>query len=46
MHIFVDSQLPWYRLDDDLPRARSDEMDGVVENWKAERLGGPLRGLR
>jgi hypothetical protein len=37
MHIFVDRQLPWYKLDDDLPRARSDEMDQVVESWKEER---------
>ena len=38
MHIFVDRQLPWYRANDDLPQARSDEMDRVVAAWKEERL--------
>lgn len=38
MHTFVDRQLPWYKLDDDLPRARSDEMDQIVATWKEERL--------
>lgn len=38
MHIFVDRQLPWYKLDDDLPRARSDEMDQIAAGWKEERL--------
>ena len=37
-HIFVDRQLPWYRLADDLPRTRSDEIEDVVAAWKAERL--------
>jgi hypothetical protein len=39
--VFVDTQLPWYKLDDDLPRARADEMDRVVETWKQERLEDP-----
>jgi adenylate cyclase len=39
MHIFVDRQLPWYKLDDNLPRARSDEMEPVVAAWKQELLG-------
>jgi hypothetical protein len=39
MHIFVDRQLPWYKLDDTLPRARSDEMEPVVAAWKEELLG-------
>jgi hypothetical protein len=38
MHIFVDRQLPWYRPNDDLPRARSDKMDRVVAAWNEERL--------
>ena len=39
MHIFVDRQLPWYQLDDDFPRSRSDEMDQLAAVWKKERLG-------
>ena len=38
LHIYVDRQLQWYRIDDDLPRRRSDEIDDVVAAWKEERL--------
>lgn len=37
-HIYVDRQLSWYRLDDTLPRRRSDEMPRVSAAWKAGRL--------
>lgn len=37
-HIYVDRQLSWYRLDDSLPRRRSDEMAEVAAAWKKERL--------
>lgn len=38
MHIFENSRLPWYRIDDGLPRYRSDEIDELLPTWKAERL--------
>jgi hypothetical protein len=38
MHIFADRQLPWFEIDDSLPRARADEMERVNESWKQERL--------
>jgi hypothetical protein len=38
LHTFADRQLPWYNIADNLPRARSDEMDQVVAAWKKERL--------
>lgn len=37
-HIWVDRQLPWYRIDDGLPRRRSDEMAELSVAWKSERL--------
>ena len=36
-HICVDSQLPWYRLDDGLPRLRSDELPDLQEAWAETR---------
>ena len=30
MHIYIDRKLPWYKIDDDLRRIRSDEMNEVV----------------
>jgi hypothetical protein len=38
LHIFVDRQLSWHKIDDDLPRATSDEMEKVAAIWKEERL--------
>ena len=32
-HICVESQLPWYKLADDLPRSRSDEVPDLVKVW-------------
>ena len=32
-HICVESQLPWYKLDDDLPRKRSDDDPELVAAW-------------
>ncbi len=32
-HICVDSQLPWYQLDDGLPRSRSDEDPELKAAW-------------
>ena len=38
MHIYIDSQLPWYGIDDDLPRFRADELDDLLPVWKKERV--------
>ncbi len=38
MHIFEDSRLPWYKIDDGLPRLRSEELDDLLPVWKEERL--------
>ena len=32
-HIGVESQLPWFQLDDGLPRSRSDESPELVAAW-------------
>jgi len=32
-HDCVESQLPWHRLADDLPRKRSEDDPEVVEMW-------------
>lgn len=36
-HIHVDSQLPWYRVDDGLPKYREDEVEAMMATWKDER---------
>ena len=33
-HACVESQLPWYRPGDDLPRRRSDQIPELVEAWR------------
>lgn len=33
MHYCVDTQLPWYKTDDELPRVRSDEIPELVAMW-------------
>ena len=32
-HICVESQLPWYKLNDDLPRKRSEDDPELLETW-------------
>ena len=32
-HICVESQLPWYKLADDLPRTRSEDDPELLETW-------------
>jgi adenylate cyclase len=32
-HICVESQLPWYKLADDLPRSRSEDDPDLVASW-------------
>jgi hypothetical protein len=34
VHTFVDTQWPWIRIDDRLPRHRAEEMDDVVAQWE------------
>lgn len=38
-HIFADRQLPWYRVNDSLPKYREAEADALLERWREERLG-------
>jgi len=38
-HIFVDTKLPWYEIDEDLPKFSEAEIDGMVSVWKRERTG-------
>lgn len=35
-HQCVESQLPWYQLNDGLPRLRSDEIPGLLEAWERQ----------
>ena len=39
MHIHVDRQLSWYKLADDLPKRRAEDMEQLLATWKGERLG-------
>ena len=44
-HICVESQLPWYKLADDLPRSSSDDIPELVDVWAKYGLthdGKPL----
>lgn len=38
-HIFVDTKLAWYEIDEDLPKFKEAEIDGMVNVWKRERTG-------
>ncbi len=39
MHaITSNGRLPWYNIDEDLPRFRADELDDLLPVWKEERL--------
>ena len=37
-HIFVDTQLPWYRIDEDLPKFSEAEVEAMLSVWKQERV--------
>lgn len=37
-HIFIETQLPWYRIDDQLPKFKAAEIVGMVDVWKQERM--------
>ena len=44
-HICVESQLPWYEVDDDLPRERSEDYSELIDAWANAGLtheGKPL----
>jgi hypothetical protein len=44
-HTCVESQLPWYKLDDDLPRSRTEDDPELIEAWGKAGLtheGKPL----
>ncbi len=36
-HIFVDTRLPWYMIDEQLPEFREAEVDAMLDVWKQER---------
>jgi hypothetical protein len=36
-HIFVDTQLPWYHLNESLPRFKEDEVGALFEQWRMTR---------
>jgi hypothetical protein len=36
-HIFVDTRLPWYIIDEQLPQFREAEVDAMLGVWKQER---------
>jgi hypothetical protein len=36
-HIFVETKLPWYNLDDSLPKLTEPEVEAMANTWKEER---------
>jgi hypothetical protein len=36
-HIFVDTKLPWYKIDEQLPKFREAEVEALWGFWKQER---------
>jgi hypothetical protein len=42
-HIYVDTQMPWNQMSDDLPRFAESDMEAVMEMWMKERGAEPLR---
>ena len=37
-HIFVDTKLPWYTIDEDLPKIKEAEVEAMLSMWKQERM--------
>jgi hypothetical protein len=35
-HLCVESQLPWYKIDDDLPRMRTEDYPELAALWTAQ----------
>ena len=42
-HIYVDTQMPWNRMSEDLPRFAEPDMETVMEMWMKERSAETLR---
>jgi hypothetical protein len=38
VHIFVDTKLPWYKVNEQLPRFREAEVEEMLGVWKQERM--------
>jgi hypothetical protein len=36
-HIFVDTKLPWYNVDEQLPKFKEAEIEAMLDVWKQER---------
>ena len=39
-HIFIDTQLPWYHLNESLPKYKESEVEALVETWRQRRAVG------
>lgn len=39
-HTYVDTQLPWYQIDEALPKYREEEVEAMIGVWKHERSPG------
>jgi hypothetical protein len=39
-HIYVGTQLPWYQIDEALPKYREEEVEAMIGVWKHERSPG------
>lgn len=37
-HIFVDTKLPWYTINEDLPKFKEAEVEAMLSMWKQERM--------
>src|SRR5262249_52097819 len=38
IHIFVDTKLPWYKVNEQLPKFREAEVEEMLGVWKQERM--------
>jgi hypothetical protein len=36
-HIFVETKLPWFNIDDRLPKLTQSETEAMVDAWRQER---------
>ncbi len=39
-HTFVDKKLPWYEIDEGLPKFREADLEAMLDFWKQERMPG------
>lgn len=42
-HIYADTQLPWYRVCEDLPKLVSGDLDSLIAQWRSE-VGQDIQG--